>query len=211
MKTVTGRVIAGEDEPNQTDAKNEINSCLDKLFAIRQHTQVKEILKDLDEQFKLPKNRRQRRSMDATGAHDVSEIYSPPRVTATAAAMGLRPGFALDLTVVDEDDGTPWDFSKPEKRQKATKMLDASKPFMLIVSPMCGPFSAIQNLNYIQMQKDDVKTKLTAAMTHIKFCIDLCLKQHLDGRLFLFEHPAGASSWDADVMKQMAAVMGVLR
>ena len=45
----------------------------------------------------------------------VSEMYSPPRVTAEIRRMKHRhllPGFALDLTVVDPDDGMPWDFSR---------------------------------------------------------------------------------------------------
>ena len=40
----------------------------------------------------------------------VSEIQSPPRVTGAISPMpGLRlvPGFALDLTCIDPDDGQP--------------------------------------------------------------------------------------------------------
>ena len=36
--------------------------------------------------------------------NDVSEVYSPPRVTEVAEATGLRAGWALDLTV-NQDDG----------------------------------------------------------------------------------------------------------
>ena len=51
----------------------------------------------------------------------VSEIYSPPRVSALARRMGLRKGFALDLTVVGPDDGRPWDFrNSREARQSAS-------------------------------------------------------------------------------------------
>ena len=46
--------------------------------------------------------------------NDVSEIYSRPRITAYAASLGLSPGFALDLAVIDPDDGQPWDFDVPE-------------------------------------------------------------------------------------------------
>ena len=52
-------------------------------------------------------------------ASHVSEIYSPPRVTALAKGLGLIPGMALDLTVDDPDDGKPWDFNVASKRQKA--------------------------------------------------------------------------------------------
>ena len=53
--------------------------------------------------------------------HIVSEIYSPPRVTAAAKLLPeLRcvPGFALDLTVQNEQ-GLPWDFDLLENRQRA--------------------------------------------------------------------------------------------
>eukprot|EP00972_Heterocapsa_arctica_P073147 10803347-Heterocapsa_arctica.AAC.1 len=42
----------------------------------------------------------------------VAEIYSPPRVTDMARArpsLGIQPGFALDLTVLDAN-GRAWDF-----------------------------------------------------------------------------------------------------
>lgn len=52
----------------------------------------------------------------------VSEIYSPPRVTRMLSSMPgheLVPGLALDVTCNDPDDGKPWDFDCPEKREKA--------------------------------------------------------------------------------------------
>jgi hypothetical protein len=57
--------------------------------------------------------------------HLVSEIYSPPRITQEIKRGRFRhlaPGFALDLTVVDPDDNTPWGFSTKEKREKARRL-----------------------------------------------------------------------------------------
>ena len=73
----------------------------------------------------------------------VSEVYSPPRVTAMAKATPssrLIPGFALDLTIVDEFDGEPWDFTKSVKRRRALKLVDEQKPMMVIGSPACKAF-----------------------------------------------------------------------
>ena len=56
----------------------------------------------------------------------VSEIYSPPRVTAEIQRSGfkhLRAGLVLDLTVSDPDDGQPWDLSR--KGQAAHTSLTA--------------------------------------------------------------------------------------
>ena len=73
----------------------------------------------------------------------VSEIYSPPRLTAMCKSMGLNPGFALDLTVLDPDDGMPWDFTLKSKRDKARQKVIREKPILLVGSPMCTVFSRL--------------------------------------------------------------------
>ena len=59
----------------------------------------------------------------------VSEIYSPPRVTAAIKLLPeLRciPGFALDLTTTDTE-GRPWDFDDYETRERARKIVREEK------------------------------------------------------------------------------------
>ena len=60
----------------------------------------------------------------------VSEVYSAPRVTATAARhprLGMMPGMALDLTKT-KSKGEPWDFNNPARRDEAEKLLDEQRP-----------------------------------------------------------------------------------
>ena len=79
----------------------------------------------------------------------VAEVYSPPRVTKAATALprlGIEAGAALDITTCDEH-GTPWDFSKEEMRRKAEQLIDFSKPYLLVGSPMCTKFSSWQQIN----------------------------------------------------------------
>ena len=71
-----------------------------------------------------------------------------------AKQYGLRAGFALDLTVLDEDDGLPWDFDNPEKKAKAKSLVNTVKPKFLIGSPMCRAFSAQQGLNRHRMSEE---------------------------------------------------------
>ncbi len=55
-------------------------------------------------------------------SRSVSEMYSPPRVTADNIRSKHKffvPGFALDFTVLCPDDGMPWNFSIVSKRDKA--------------------------------------------------------------------------------------------
>ena len=56
------------------------------------------------------------------------------------------PGFALDLTVANEQ-GEPWDFDIAENRRKARAMVLEQKPMLLVGSPMCTAFSAWQHIN----------------------------------------------------------------
>ena len=63
-----------------------------------------------------------RRERKSAARRILSEIYSPPRVTQMLSRMpgaDLLPGFALDLTCIDPHDGEPWDFDRPEKRERA--------------------------------------------------------------------------------------------
>ena len=64
--------------------------------------------------------------------HLVYEIYSPPRVTKEIKKgryRNLAPGFALDLVVVDPEDGQPWDFSQRDKREKLARCNVIRSPF----------------------------------------------------------------------------------
>ena len=70
-------------------------------------------------------------------------------------------------------------------------------------------FSTPELFNYKKMKRTDVRSKLTEAMSHVRFCFELCLEQHVNGRLFIFEHPAEASSWGMRAMQQMRALDGV--
>ena len=107
----------------------------------------------------------------------VSEIYSPPRVTAEIQRSGfkhLRAGLALDLTVSDPDDGQPWDFSRRDKREKARQPIRVSQPILLIGSPMCTAFSTWQRLNDARSTNVEARQQAYAkACQHIKFVASL--------------------------------------
>ena len=126
----------------------------------------------------------------------VSEIYSPPRVTAAVKLLPelkLIPGFALDLTVADSD-GRLWDFDDVVMRDRARKKLLDEKPMLLVGSPMCTAFSTWQRINNKIRDPVTVKGELKRARQHLEFCVELYREQAKAGRYFLHEHPAYASS-----------------
>ena len=136
----------------------------------------------------------------------VSEIYSPPRVTELlrrTRSRHLMAGFALDLTVTDED-GTPWDFTLRHKREKARRMIREQKPYMLIGSPACKGFSTWQALNLSKSKDPEAMRKAkVASIVHLDFVASLCREQADGGRYFLHEHPLQATSWRVTSIEQV--------
>ena len=138
--------------------KRRRGSDSDELLAFEQaisHVSMEKVIKELEKDPRLQMmsgNHRQRRTAKMNIAKGiVSEVYSPPRVAEAAKRMGLSQGLSLDLTTSDEE-GNPWDFSKPHMQEKASKALKEQAPALLIACPMCGPFSSWMNLCYQKMR-----------------------------------------------------------
>ena len=135
--------------------------------------------------------------------NDLSEVYSPPRVAEEAKAAGLVAGFSLDLTVSDEK-GRPWDFSKRSCRQRAWALVKEKRPYMLVGSPPCTPFSIIQNLNMrTKAGRIKVEEARKRGAVHLRFCVALYREQMRCGRYFVHEHPRSATSWEDPYIKAL--------
>ena len=132
-------------------------------------------------------------------APDIAEVYSPPRVSEEGIRWGLKPGEAMDLT-------TGWDFRSRAQRDRAWQYLEEKKPKLLIGSPMCTLFSQLQNLSGWGPDKQE---RWVEAVGHMRFVIDLYRRQMREGRLFLHEHPAGATSWGLEMVKKLLEEEGV--
>ena len=138
----------------------------------------------------------------------VSEAYSPVRVTGMADKMGLIPGLAMDLTTHDEH-GNPWDFNNSTMRSKARNIVKSKAALLLIVSPMCSAFSRLQTFNMKRLGEERIKEMLEMGIKHLNFAMELCEIQRRNGLCFLFEHPAGASSWSVNAAQRMMRQCGV--
>ena len=121
-----------------------------------------------------------RRERRAASRRMVSEIYSPPRVTKAISTMpgcDLIPGFALDLTCLDPDDGMPWDFDVTAKREKAMRNVRTEKPAMVIGSPMCTAWCSWRALNNTKRDPEVVRRELIRARMHLDFMISIYIEQ----------------------------------
>ena len=99
--------------------------------------------------------------------------------------LGITPGFALDLTVNDEN-GQPWDFDDSRQRNRATRKVLVEKPDLLVGSPMCVEFSAWQRLNKAKSPTpEEYDERRRKAVRHLEFVCKLYRLQSEAGRLFL--------------------------
>ena len=141
-------------------------------------------------------------SHDSEAKSDVSEVYSPPRMTRYATRYGLKVGSALDL-ITQDDDGRNWDFSFQEMRSFARKRLASENLECIIVCPMCGPFSQLQNLKYRKMDVKDVEHKFRVAVRHLMLAMEICKWQSQRGKMFVFEHFATATPWKLQIIRDV--------
>ena len=74
---------------------------------------------------------------------------------------------------------------------------------------MCSAFSRLQTFNAKRLGPDRVKEMLEYGIKHLTFALDLCEIQRANGLYFLFEHPAGASSWSTSPVQRMLKREGV--
>ena len=81
-----------------------------------------------------------------------------------------------------------------------------TKPYLLVASPPCTVFSALQNLSRDKREAAEVQAELDAGIRHLAFAVFLCLKQASEGRKFVFEHPVSASSWQLALVNKLLDV-----
>ena len=130
---------------------------------------------------------------------DLTEVYSPERIITEARKFGLRTGLAMDLL-------TGWDFDQKEDRARAEEHQVREKPLLIVGSPMCTMFSALQALSRWTEEKE---AKYDKSVKHMQWACKLYERQMEEGRIFLHEHPDAATSWRLPCVKNLAKKSGV--
>ena len=90
------------------------------------------------------------------------------------------------------------------KRDKARELLRQLKPLLVIGSLMCTAFSTWQYLNWACSKRlCEMEKSYVQACLHMEFVAQLYLDQLADGRYFLHEQPANATSWQLAGVRKM--------
>ena len=84
--------------------------------------------------------------------HRLSKRYSSKKVLDFSHETTLDPSLVLDLLGKDPFDGECWDFRSKEKRDRALKLVEDKKPFLVIGCPPCKGATlheAREHLNFV--------------------------------------------------------------
>ena len=141
---------------------------------------------------------------------DVMEVFSPPRVVNIAKRSGLRAGHSIDK-LVEKAPGVPWDLRKRSHQNEVIAIVERTKPGLLIGSPPCTWFSRMMQVSWSRISKDRRKKMLAEARGYLRFMCRLYKLQHKAGRMFLHEHPDGATSWAEEEVQEILKLSGVVR
>ena len=80
-------------------------------------------------------------------------------------------------------------------------MLRRDKPGLLVASPPCTLFSALQHLAGDTSRRNEEAWKDAVEM--VNFAVRMCREQMRAGRKFVFEHPLCATSWKVTDLKEL--------
>lgn len=116
----------------------------------------------------------------------------------------MTGGWSLGLEI-DEITGRSWDLLRAEDQAESIKLLAEDQPELLIVAPPCTKFSCLENLS----KKPVPENEMQSAREMVDHGIRMCRKEMELGKAFMFEHPASASSWKLDNMRELRKTQGV--
>ena len=72
--------------------------------------------------------------------YDVCEVFSPPRICATANEHGLRGGWPIDMAVRVPSTGRQFDLRSSKDQREVKLLIRRDCPTVIVVSPPCTFF-----------------------------------------------------------------------
>ena len=144
----------------------------------------------------------EKRSQKEVYKVEVSEVYSPPRVTAEARKRGLEVGGAYDLQ-------TGYDLKSAKDKNRMWSELEEDDPELTVLSPPCTPFSQLQELNFPKMDFAKVVALVGDGLEHWGVACQVAWWQYYRQRFFLLEHPMGSKAWSEESVQELMEMPGV--
>ena len=133
------------------------------------------------------------------GKIHVLEIFAgSARLSQCCALYGMRVGTPIDIR-------NGFDLSTSKGRQMVSKIVKEQEPDVIILEPVCGPWSPMQNIN----DPETVREKQSQAMPMVEFTADMAQYQIKNGRYFIIENPLKSKMWYVRIIQNLLAQHGV--
>ena len=135
-------------------------------------------------------------------ACETTAIPNPSKFASCATRLGLREGFAVDLTTARAN-GTMWDPSLEDDRAELRRVQDREHPELLAGSPPSDGFSSL--LNTCAEPREISKLKTEKIEPQIRACVQAYrLQMEMQKHLFR-EHPMDSTSWEMPEVQSLVS------
>ena len=126
-------------------------------------------------------------------ACEATATLNPSKFASCATKLGLREGFAVDLTTARAN-GTMWDLSLDDDKAELRRVQNREQPELLAGSPPSDDFNSLLN-TYVESQEIS-KLKAEKIEPQIRTCVQAYKLQMAMHKHFVHEHPKDSSSWE---------------
>ena len=136
---------------------------------------------------------------ETRGKIHVLEVFAgSARLSQCCALKGMRVGTPIDIR-------NGFDLNTSKGRQIVSRIVREQQPDVIILEPVCGPWSPMQNINDPEM----VREKQSQAMPMVEFTASTAQYQIKNNRYFIIENPLKSKLWYTRVMQNLCRQYGV--
>ena len=136
----------------------------------------------------------------------VAELFNPNRFQPRVSDQGLRSGIAFDLELGD-------DMLKASTRKYIREYFEFQKPGLVVISPPCVMYSALQALNVRHLSTPERLRihlrRVAEAKVLLNFAIEMCWVVYGYGGTFVLEHPWTSRAWRSPSILKLFNQQGV--
>ena len=133
---------------------------------------------------------------------ETTSILKPSRFVSHAARLGLREGFAVDLTVAIAN-GTMWDLSFEDDRTELRPLQIRQRPELRVGSPPRDDFSSLLSTCVKPEHISAMKTERLEPQ--IRTCVQAYKLQMEMQKRFIHEHPNNSTSCEMPKVQSLAS------
>ena len=135
-------------------------------------------------------------------ACEATAILNPSKFASCGTRLGLREGFAVDLTTARAN-GTMLDLSLEDDRAELRRVQNREQPELLAGSPPSDDFSSL--LNTCVESQEISKLKTERIEPQIRTCVQANKLQMEMQKHFVHEHPKDSTSWEMPEVQSLVS------